>query len=282
MKQVILALLLLGASRSVAQDSTASPATSPLQNNSSTRKILASGILAGMIGTSTIWAVDAWWQGRARPFNFYSEGWFNDYSLGMDKAGHVFTSYFYYHTFRNVMLWGGFDPETAFWWGAGLAEFLALSLELGDGFSTFGFSYEDLLANTSGLAFGMLQTKIPLLRNFSLKWSYIPVGVHHALNFTQHYDEHTYWLSCNINGLLPGDWKAYWPKFLQVAIGYSTKTNQTRREAVVGLDFNLEVFPAASPEVLLVEKTFNMFHIPAPGVKFSEHQLPRYRFFHLN
>jgi hypothetical protein len=128
----------------------------------------------------------------------------------------------------------------------------------------------------------MLQTQIPLLQNFSLKWSYVPVGVHHALNFTQHYDEHTYWLAVNVHGLLPDDWKAYWPKFVQLAIGYSTADNQTRREGVIGLDFNLEVLPAPNPEVLLVEKTLNMFHVPSPAVKFSEHQPPKHYLLHLN
>jgi hypothetical protein len=180
------------------------------------------------------------------------------------------------------MLWGGFDPATAFWWGAGITEFLALGLEIGDGFSTYGFSYEDITANTVGLAYGMLQTQVPFLQNFSLKWSYIPTGQRDGLNFTQHYDSHTYWLSCNVHALLPPDWKAFWPKFIQLAVGYSTDRNQTKREGVIGLDFNLEVFPAPNPDILLLQKTFNMFHIPAPAVKFTEDREPRYYLFHLN
>lgn len=108
MRILIIAAIVLATSTASAQDSTSSAADLfPHVKQGLSRKIVATGIIAGMIGTSTIWAVDAWWQGRSHPFNFYSEGWFNDYSLGMDKIGHAYTSYFYFHTFHNIMLWGG-------------------------------------------------------------------------------------------------------------------------------------------------------------------------------
>ncbi len=282
MKRLILVFLLFGMSRALPQDSTYSFNGFKQENGSPTRKLVASGIMASIIGTSVVWSVDAWWQGRSHPFNFHNEGWFNDYSLGVDKVGHAYASYFYFHTFHNVMLWGGFDPSTALWWGAGITELLALFLEVGDGFSTFGFSYEDLLSNTLGVTYGLLQVKVPFLQNFSLKWSYIPAGQRDALNFTQHYDAHTYWLSCNIHGLLPDEWKDYWPRFVQLAAGYSVDANQTRREGVIGLDFNLEIFPAPNPDILLLQKTINMFHVPAPAIKLTERKEPRYYLFHLN
>lgn len=282
MKNLLLGLLLCGVCRTIAQDSTSAPDGLSPETESHTRRFVASAIMAGMIGTSVIWAADAWWQGRGHPFSFYSEGWFNDYSLGIDKVGHAYSSYFYFHTFHNIMLWGGFDASAALWWGAGITEFLALSLEIGDGFSTFGFSYEDLLANTFGLTYAVMQTRIPFLQNFSLKWSYVPAGERNGLNFTQHYDAHTYWLSFNIHNLLPREMESYWPGFIQLAVGYGVDGNQTRREGVIGLDFNLEIFPAPSPEIRLVQKTLNMFHVPAPAMKFTEHKTPQYYLFHLN
>lgn len=282
MKKLLLSFWLFSVPMACAQDSTSVLNGFPQEVGSSSRRLIASGIMAGIIGTSVVWSADAWWQGRAHAFNFYNEGWFNDYSLGVDKAGHVFASYFYFHTFHNVMLWGGFDHSTALWWGAGITEFLALSLEIGDGFSTFGFSYEDLLANTFGVTYGVLQTQLPWLQNFTLKWSYIPTGKRDGLNFTQHYDAHTYWLSFNIHNLLPTEWSLYWPGFLQLAVGYSVDGNQTRREGVVGLDFNLEIFSAPNADVLLLQKTVNMFHVPAPAVKFTQRKEPQFYLFHLN
>ena len=282
MNRLLVSLLLFGTCCAAAQDSTLAFNQFPQANGSPARKLVASGLMAGIIGTTVTWSIDAWWQGRSHPFNFYSEGWFNDYSLGVDKVGHAYSSYFYFHTFHNVMLWGGFDPSDALWWGAGISEFLALCLEVGDGFSTFGFSYEDLLSNTFGVTYGVLQTQIPVLQNFSLKWSYIPVRQHDGLNFTQHYDAHTYWLSFNVHGLLPDELKEYWPEFIQLAAGYSVDANQTRREGVIGLDFNFEVFRAPNPDILLLQKTFNMFHVPAPAIKFTEKKEPQYYLFHLD
>ena len=113
MRKPFLALLILVSCVASGQDFADSLEGFPQRSASSTRKFLATGIMAGIIGTSVVWSVDAWWQGRAHPFNFYNEGWFNDYSLGVDKAGHTFASYFYFHTFHNVMLWGGYDPSAA-------------------------------------------------------------------------------------------------------------------------------------------------------------------------
>jgi hypothetical protein len=275
---LVSALTILLLSRAYADNP---PDTLLTSDQNSTRKYVATGIVATVIGTSVIWSIDAWWQGRAHSFNFYNEGWFDDYSLGIDKVGHAYASYFYFNTFRNTLRWGGIDDQDALWWSAGLTEALALSLEIGDGFSTWGFSHEDFLSNTAGLSFGLLQTQVPFLQNFTLKWSYVPVRKRDGLNFTQHYDAHTYWLSCNVHNLLPETWRKYWPRFLSLAVGYSTASGQNKREAVIGLDLNLEAFDIADPDVQLVQKTLNMIHVPMPGVKLGEEKKPEYFLFHL-
>jgi len=275
-------MLVLAASVATAQDSLRS-VEGFTSGGSSLRKTIATCTIGGTLCLSLIWSFDEWWKGEASPFHFYSEGWFNDYALGMDKVGHAFTSYFYFRTYRNIMLWGGYDKSTALWLGAGTTAFFALCVEIGDGFSPFGFSYEDLLSNLTGLGYGILQTQIPVLQNFNLKWSYIPgPGDAHAQHFTQFYDDHTYWLTANMHNLLPESWQTYWPEFLQLAVGYSIAEHQTKREAVIGLDFNIEVFPVHNNELLLLQKTVNMIHLPAPAVKFAQDKEPRYYLFHLH
>jgi hypothetical protein len=56
----------------------------------------------------------------------------------------------------------------------------------------------------------------------------------------------------------------------------------TKREAVIGLDYNLEVIPTHSEDLLLIKRTLNMFHYPAPAVKFTETKSPKYYLFHTN
>jgi hypothetical protein len=246
------------------------------------RKILATGLTAGILTGSLIESYYSWWKGAHDPFTFHAEGWFRN-ARGIDKAGHLFTSYFYFRTFRNLLLWGGYEEGTAFWWGAGLSAFFALSVEIGDGVSEYAFDYQDLVFNAAGLGYGMLQTSVPALRNFNLKWSYVPDGGYRfPPRFTEHYDAHTYWLTVNVNNLLPESLEPYWPDVLQLGVGYSVADRVSRSEVVVGLDFNLEVLEPSSPDLALILRTMNTFHYPAPAVKFSEKRTPEYRLFHLN
>jgi hypothetical protein len=57
----------------------------------------------------------------------------------------------------------------------------------------------------------------------------------------------------------------------------------TRREFAVGLDINLlELFRTQQEDMLLILRTVDMFHIPAPAIKFTEAKEPRYYLFHRN
>jgi hypothetical protein len=247
------------------------------------KKGAATAMVGGVLAGSLVNSYFDWWKDAAQPFHFVSEGFLNDYSLGIDKVGHAYTSYFYFHTFRDLLLWGGYTPREAFWWGAGGSAFFAISIEVGDAVSPFGFSWEDLTWNMLGLGYGMLQTQVPILRNVSFKWSYIPNdGWRWPPRFTDHYDAHTYWLAFNMHNLLPESWGDYWPEFLQLAVGYGVDDRQSRRELVFGIDFNLEAFGAGSQEVLLGERLLNRFHIPAPAVKFTEGRAPKWYLLHPN
>jgi hypothetical protein len=247
------------------------------------RKILATGAVGGMLAGSLVSSYFDWWKGSGEPFHFVREGFWNDYSLGIDKIGHAYTSCFYFHAFRDLMLWGGYSEEEAFWWSAGTTAFFAVSIEIGDSFSPYGFSWEDLTGNMLGLGYGMVQTKVPFLQNISFKWSYIPTdGWRWPPHFTDHYDAHTYWLAFNMHRLLPGGVGKSWPEFLQLAVGYSVDAHQTRREVVFGLDFNLEAFRVDSPDLLLLERIANNIHLPGPAVKFTQDRVPQWYLAHLH
>lgn len=282
---IFLALLLLRTASGSAQESGPVDRVDgfPQQDVSTVRKVLATSTVAGFLGFSLIWSYDSWWKNAKTSFYFEDEGWWTGEHHGVDKAGHLYTSYFYFHTIRDLMLWGGYKPSTAFWVGAGTSAFFALAVEIGDGLGGVGFDYQDLTFNTAGLAFGMLQTKYPYLKNFSLKWSYFPPeGFEFPPRFTKHYDGHTYWLAFNLHNLLPEPAQKYWPEFLQPAIGYGVDDNMTKRELVIGLDFNLGFFSAPNEDVLLAQRIVDRFHIPAPAVKFTEDKKPRYYLFHTN
>ncbi len=273
----VIAALFLFAGLLQAQDTLRLTPAPQVSAVSQTRRTIATAAVGGILAGSMVGAYFDWWKDARDPFRFKDDGLFNNYSLGVDKIGHAYTSYFYFNTFRNILMWGGYDEKSSLWWSAGAAVFFAVSIEIGDGFTDFGFSGWDLAFNMAGLGYGMLQTAVPFLQNFKLKWSYVPQdGYRWPPKFTDHYDAHTYWLACNVHQLLPEPLRGYWPEFIQLAIGYGVDDRQTRRKALIGFDLNLTVFRAEQPELRLLEQTVDLFHVPMPGVKFTEGKKPKY------
>jgi len=287
MKLVLPVLLVMAFATAQAQDSSA--CNLPPSDATAHRKVIATGIAGTILAGSLVSSYFDWWKKNSRPFWFVHEGWFDDYSLGIDKVGHMFTSYFYYRMFRNILSWGDFDEKPAFWLAAGETAFFAISVEIGDGLSNYGFSCEDLASNMTGLGFAILQSQVPFLDNFRLKWSYIPPdGYRWPPRFTDHYDGHTYWVSVNVHNLLPAAARDYWPKFINLGIGYGVSgyvrespDPQTKRKAVIGLDLNLGAFETSNRDVELLQNTIDMIHLPSPADRFVQDKKPTYHFFYL-
>lgn len=246
-------------------------------NITTLRKVAAGGIV-GFVGVGMIAdAYFTWWKDAERPFSLYNGRWFTGDQLGLDKCGHFFGTYLEFKGLRQVMLWGGYSPEAAFWWPAGVAMFQALEIEIGDGFTPYGFDPEDLLFGLAGIGYGMLQTAVPYLNNFNFKVSFWPAeGFTTPANFTSDYDAMTVWLTANMHNVLPGAIGESWPEWLQVGVGYGVGWGVSRRELVIGLDLNLEGFHTSNDHVLLVERSFNNLHWPAPALKLTEGKGPLY------
>ncbi len=228
--------------------------------------LLSVGILADSYYT--------WWKDVEKPFSFYSEGWFNDGYKGMDKIGHFYGSHATFKLAREFLLYAGLTPEAALWWGAGIAAFHSLEIEIGDGFSPWGFSFEDLLMGWLGIGYGMLQSEHPYFRNFAFKFSYWSSAIKSPANFTNDYDAMTVWLTVDVHNLLPESMQSWWPKYIRPAVGYGLGHDETRREFVIGLDLNLEAFTPCSDEMLLGQRFLNTLRLPLPAVKFTEGKGP--------
>lgn len=235
--------------------------------------LLSAGILAD--------SYYAWWKDVEKPFSFYSEGWFGDAHLGMDKAGHFFGAHTTFKLGREFLLYAGLTPNAALWWGAGIAAFHSLEIEIGDGFSPWGFSFEDLTMGFLGIGYGILQSEVPFFRNFTFKFSYWSDAIKSPANFTNDYDAMTVYLTTNVHNLLPSSLDRYWPEFLQIAVGYGVGWGETRRELVLGLDINLEAFSPCSDEMLLAERVVNTMHLPLPAVKLTQGKGPLWYLTHI-
>jgi hypothetical protein len=232
---------------------------------------MASIVIAG--GTMA-YSAGVWWVNDYSRFHFWNAPWFD--GLGVDKIGHMYTSYALYTSLHELLLWGGHDPNEAFWWSAGVTAFHGLMVEVGDGFSQYGFDYRDVAFNYLGLAYAIVQTKVPFLRNFNMKWSlYYPMK-HHSFKINDLYLYHIYWMSFNVENLLPSEAKPYWPAFLQIAFGVGAEDNFATRTYNLSLDYDLEKIPVDGKDVNLIKRLLNLFHFPAPGVKFAPGHPPEF------
>ena len=223
-----------------------------------------------------------WWREdykyKPHAFRFGNDGWFENYSLGVDKCGHFYTSYLYFRTFYDLMRWADYSESTALWTAFAVPAAHAISVELCDGFSRYSFSSNDLIANFSGIAYAYAQTKVPYLQNFNIKWSYYVTtaadGPSADHGFAADYTGHTYWLSVNMKGVLPEKFAAWWPKYLNVAVGYGASNvsygehaANARHKFVIALDYNLGALPIVDDTWALLARFADKFHYPAPGIK---------------
>jgi hypothetical protein len=122
----------------------------------------------------TAWGV-AKWDYFDRSPHAQPEKWFGHETDegGADKLGHLWSSFAYSDGLAHVFEGWGYEPDTAARYGA-LSAFAFMGfMELGDSFSSYGFSYEDMLMNTVGSAGSYLFYKYPELdEKIDLRWEY--------------------------------------------------------------------------------------------------------------
>jgi hypothetical protein len=282
---LLVALLSAGTARGQDSSAVAVPAVPKVRFSPypewDARKIIATSAVAATVGVTLYASYAWWWKPEYSTWRFYRTNWFNGEDLGIDKLAHMIPSLMIFRGTNDILRWGGYEESTSFWWATGVAGFLAVAIEVGDGFSPWGFDYEDLVFNFMGIGYGMLQTKVPFFRNFDLKLGIYPQsGWSFPARFTDYYDAHTAWLTFNMENLLPDPIAEWWPGLIQLGVGYSVDDIKTRREAVFGLDLNLEIFPPPNKDILLLQRILNMWHYPLPAVKFTEDKHPRYYLFH--
>jgi len=168
------------------------------------------------------------WDHGSSSFHFIREGWLDRDSKygGADKFGHAWTSYALATLYTKIYTAWDFEPSRAALYGA-LTSWVHVGLaEIGDGFSrSQGFSWEDLAANTAGVALAYLRQRSPYVRDavdFRLEW--IPSGQFlrgERLDLFTGYSGQRYLLAFKLGGLLRSDDPVL--RALEVHVGYYTR-----------------------------------------------------------
>jgi hypothetical protein len=175
---------------------------------------------------------------------------FNDWQEWnqMDKAGHIFTTYFESHYAYKAARWTGIKEKDAIWLGAGIGFLVQASVEVLDGFSSnWGFSVPDFAFNAIGatafltqqsswgeqrITFKVSTTKRSYSRdplqsvNGNMTSSLYDrtenlFGSNLSQTFLKDYNAQTIWASVNIASFLKKE--SRFPKWLNMAIGYGSE-----------------------------------------------------------
>ena len=239
------------------------------------RVALLGAITAGTVVAVHLYQARAWWQGPRAPFRFEND-W--TYALNIDKLGHAYGAYVLSHLFSYSMDWSGFTHSTSIYYGSVMGLAYQLYVEVEDGFhQDYGFSPGDAFSDVIGAAIPLAQERFPVLKNFSLKWSYYPSTEYvDALKggsgraFIDDYQGQTYFITMNPHFLM-GDHPPSWiPSWLGVGFGLAARdlenTQARRRLYIFALDYNLSRIETDSPFLRSLFTVLDHFHLPAPGV----------------
>lgn len=192
---------------------------------------VAAGASAALWAGSFVALNRAWYTKYPKSkFHFFNDN--NEWEQ-MDKLGHAWTAYQLSRFSTEMWKWAGLKNQTS----ALIGGFSALAyqgiIEIHDGFSAeWGFSWGDMLANTTGASLFVLQELYWNNQRLQLKFNYWPMkyspefqqrsndlfGTNPVERVLKDYNSQGYWLAANPNSF---GLKAS-PSWMNVAFGYSS------------------------------------------------------------
>jgi len=263
--------------------------------------LLIGGSLALILGGQHYMQTQTIYKDRSN-FRFIEDG---SYAFYSDKGGHLFGAYFGGYIFSESFMTMGMSKKTAGLWGSFLGLGYETYIEIMDGFgSNWGFSWSDYAFNLMGFSLFFGQNYVDELQYFVPKFMYFPSRWNGETNripsdiFVDDYSSQTIWLSINVYGLLPKEVDFYWPKWLNISLGYAVRNlnevcviedpeqrslakvgklsldgcNYGNPKYILALDYNLvELFPKTDIAFLnWLIQTANYIKWPAPAIEFGQ------------
>ena len=201
--------------------------------------------LAALAGVGIAVGINAWGWGETN-FHVTKEGWFgrNTTYGGIDKLGHAWSA----QLMSDYITWrlraAGYNGDESSITAAILTGVAFVGVEVGDGFSHYGASYEDILASGAGIAFSYLRNTIPGLHDkVDFRMQYVPT-THGDFVGVGDYDGKKFLLAWKLGGFEA--FKETPLRYLEIHTGYYTRgynghfiTGNETRSAYVGLGLNL-------------------------------------------
>jgi hypothetical protein len=215
------------------------------------------------------------WDYGEETFNVADEGWFERESKygGADKLGHFWSSYALSHFISWVYReWGYTDSEANFY---GVLSNLGIQtfMEVADGFSSQGFSYEDLIMNIVGSGAAYIWGRYPnLARKIDLRMEYTPDFSTDDSSFSTNYENQKFLIALKADGF--DAIKNPYLKYLEFHVGYYARgyddysrrgPDDRRRYVFVGLGFNV----SRLLQIFVPTRVLDYIQIPYTSINWS-------------
>lgn len=232
-----------------------------LETLSRSQKVLLTN-LAGLAAI-TAWGTANWDYFSTRPRSV-REGWFSESTQegGADKWGHFYFSYGLSHLLARTVEDWGYSHEKAARLGAMSSFAMMGAMELGDAFSDYGFSHEDLIMNLLGSAAGYLLYSCPgLSEKIDFRVEYIP-ELDRADVFTD-YENMKFVMALKLNGF--DTFQGTFARHFELLLGYYARDYpqgpDRERNVFLGIGLGLpEIFSRLSMPG--IAGFFNYFQAP--------------------
>lgn len=249
----------------------------------SERRALAAATFVAGNGGLYLYFKKAWWSGEKAPKFFFQPDWdlnFRD----QDKFGHFLGGYHLARVGDALLRASCVSEPKAIALAAAYATLFQLQIEVFDGrFAKYGFSYADVLANTTGMGLAVAQHFHPALRAYKPTISYwqteaLRNGKNGELRPSLDYSGQTYWISTDVNAVLPDSKKKYWPAIIRVSVGHSITdwidpatgaSIRAQRKILLSLDLDADKLPGNNPAWNRVKHTLSYIRFPAPALQLT-------------
>ena len=137
------------------------------------------------------------------PWHYTNEGWFGQdtYAGGADKASHFVSYYAVARLMKEAYRGAGMSDSSAILLATGTSIAAGFATEIGDGTNKYGFSWQDIIADSFGAAAGyaVMKTKTEDLVGF--RFGLVPAPDPNAGGLGKDYSEEIYTADFKIAGL---------------------------------------------------------------------------------
>ncbi|HEX6276520.1 MAG TPA: DUF2279 domain-containing protein [Polyangiaceae bacterium] len=227
------------------------------------KQVGSAAIVGSIYVTAWTWVSAAWWSRKSDSvgFTILNEGSFgiDTYAGGSDKLGHYYAAYLMNRGFAGIFEWGGFPRTGSIVAATAMTTTFLTAVEFKDAYHLkYGWSWADIVANSSGQATALALMLIPELdRAVSVKIMYFPsADFFHALstegplNTPEDYSGQTYLFSYHLASLpfVNREKSLRALRYVDLSVGYGTRgykpvpepPTPVRQELSFGFSVNLQ------------------------------------------